>query len=391
MQFKEENRYLAIAQEIIETGYEDTSRTGTNIKKLHSCHMEFSLLDSRVPILSSRKIPFKSAIVELLWFISGSTDIKFLKKHNVSIWDSWVKPGTHKYQDDFDAGVKELSKLGVIKPAANLNNNFYLKYGSGVINQVLSDLTGIDITKRKLIGGSIGEGAYGAQWRSWEDIRIVELEQALKLEKDLGYNIQALNGLTVEAQENNFTQASEQESEVTNAKTYFAASKKYDQLQAAIDLINNNPDSRRIIVSAWNPGKLDQASLPACHSFYQFLPFEKDGVKYLDLSLTCRSQDFLVGTVFNVLQYAVLCHMVAKLTGRVAHKLYWQGNNTHIYENQIQIFKDEHSERSPMLNKIKIVFNEQKEYKTIDDFTVEDITIEGYENYGEKITYPVAV
>ena len=88
-----------------------------------------------------------------------------------------------------------------------------------------------------------------------------------------------------------------------------------------------------------------------CHSFYQFLPFEKDGVKYLDLSLTCRSQDFLVGTVFNVLQYAVLCHMVAKLTGRVAHKLYWQGNNTHIYENQIQIFKDEHSERSPMLNK----------------------------------------
>jgi thymidylate synthase len=323
--------------------------------------------------------------------LSAIIDIKFLKKHNVSIWDSWVKPGTHKYQDDFDAGVKELSKLGVIKPAANLNNNFYLKYGSGVINQVLSDLTGIDITKRKLIDGSIGEGAYGAQWRSWEDIRVVELEQALKLEKDLDYNIQALKGLTAEAQENKSLEATSVENEVVDVKKYFAASKKYDQLQNAIDLINNNPDSRRIVVSAWNPGKLDTQMLPACHSIYQFLPFEKDGVKYLDLSLTCRSQDFLVGTVFNVLQYAVLCHMVAKLTGRVAHKLYWQGNNTHIYENQIQIFKDEHSERSPMLNKIKIVFNEQKEYKTIDDFTVEDITIEGYENYGEKITYPVAV
>jgi hypothetical protein len=94
MQFKEENRYLAIAQEIVETGYEDKSRTGINIKKLHSCHMEFSLLDSRVPILSSRKVPFKSAIIELLWFISGSTDVKFLKDNNVGIWDEWVITGT---------------------------------------------------------------------------------------------------------------------------------------------------------------------------------------------------------------------------------------------------------------------------------------------------------
>jgi hypothetical protein len=129
-----------------------------------------------------------------------------------------------------------------------------------------------------------------------------------------------------------------------------------------------------------------------CHSFFQFLPFEKDGVKYLDLALTCRSQDFLVGTVFNVMQYGALCHMVALLTGRKANKLHWTGNNTHIYANQVELFNEQHRDRSPLQNPdLKIVFNTEKEYKTIDDFSVEDIKIVGYENYYDPIKYPVAV
>lgn len=392
MKFKEETEYLKIANKIIDEGYKDKSRTGEDIRKLHSCHLEFSLFDNSVPVISSRYINPMAPIVELLWFISGSTDIAFLKKHKLSIWDSWVKKGTEVYDNRLEQGVEELAKLGLIKPSSNLSADFYLKYGSGTINQLLSDLTGHKVKDRKLIGGSIGEGAYGAQWRSWEDIRVVELEQALKLEKDLGYNIQALKGLTVETQENKSLGATETEYEVVDVKKYFTASKKYDQLQAAIDLINNNPESRRIVVSAWNPGKLDTQMLPPCHSFFQFLPFEKDGVKYLDIALTCRSQDYLVGTVFNVMQYGVLCQLVAKLTGRQAHKLYWTGNNTHIYENQVEIYNSDHRERSPSaFNTTKLVINPDKEYKTIDDFKVEDLTIEGYEDFGEKITYPVAV
>ena len=92
------------------------------------------------------------------------------------------------------------------------------------------------------------------------------------------------------------------------------------------------------------------------------------------------------------MQYGVLCHMVALLTGRKAHKLYWTGNNTHIYENQVDIFLQEHSERSPINNPdLKLVINSQKEYITIDDFTVEDLSVIGYENYHDPIAYPVAV
>lgn len=380
MLFKEENKYLEIANKIINEGYVDKSRTGIDIRKLHACNMEFSLENGRIPVLSSRKIPLKSPIIEMIWFISGSTDIEFLKKHGLSIWDSWVKHGTQRYDDSLDLGVKELAKKGLVKPKQDLDNDFYLKYGSGVVNQILSDLTGVDVTKRKLIGGSIGEGAYGAQWRKWQDIRVVDAKEQSECAKlaQLGY---------VNINDEIYPEAYTEQS-----LDFSIYKKEHDQLQEAINLIIASPESRRIIVSAWNPGKLDLAMLPACHSFYQFLPFEKDGVKYLDLALTCRSQDFLVGTVFNVMQYGVLCHMVALLTGRKAHKLYWTGNNTHIYENQVDIFLQEHSERSPIKNPdLKLVINSQKEYITIDDFTVEDLSVTGYENYHDPITYPVAV
>ena len=368
MLFKEENTYLTIARQILKEGYVDTSRTGIDIRKVHATHMEFSLLSGRIPVLSTRKIPVKSPIIELLWFISGSTDIEFLKKNNVSIWDSWVKTGTARYDTSLDSGIRELEAKGLIKPSPNLDNNFFLKYGPGFVNQFLGDLTGQKVEDSKLIGGSIGEGAYGAQWRFWDDFRVVDDATANNLVRTKGY---AFTGYT-----DNGDMAIVQ--------------RKYDQLQDAIDLINTNPESRRIIVSAWNPGKLDLAQLPPCHQTYQFLPFEKDGIKYLDLSLTCRSQDFLVGTVFNVFQYGVLCHLVAQLTGRVANKLHWTGNNTHIYENQVELFMQEHEERSHLHNPdLKLVIN--PEIKNISDFTTKDITLTGYDNYLERIDYPVAV
>lgn len=380
MLFKEENKYLDIARNIIENGYTDTSRTGINIRKTHAEHMTFSLLNNRVPILSTRKIPVKSPIIEMIWFISGSTDIKFLKDNNVSIWDSWVKPETAVYDTRMSTGIRDLAKKGIIKLREDFNDELFLKLGPGTVNYVIGELTDQKVQESKLLSGSIGEGAYGAQWRKWEDIRLVPYENtALKEQlKSLGYE-----NMDDEIHPGAF---------LDGTPDYNVYRKQHDQLQAAIDLINNNPDSRRIIVSAWNPGKIDLCALPPCHSFFQFLPFEKDGVKYLDLALTCRSQDFLVGTAFNVMQYGVLCQMVAKLTGRTANALHWTGNNTHIYQNQIDIFNEFHSERSPILNpQLKVVFNKDKEYKTIDDFKVSDITIEGYDNFHEVISYPVAV
>lgn len=377
MLFKEENAYLQIANKIVDEGYKDKSRTGIDIRKIHCAHMEFNISNGKVPLLSTRKVPIKSPIIELLWFISGSTDIEFLKKHNVNIWDSWVIPGTHRYDNEVDVGLRELVKKGLIKPRDDLKSSeFFMKYGPSTVNQMLSDLTGENVPSRKLVGGSIGKGAYGAQWRNWEDIRVVADNKTDEIKRlhDLGYR------------------AMFQDDEVDKTDCHNAYIKRYDQLQNCIDLIKNNPDSRRIVMSAWNAGKIDLCVLPPCHSFIQFLPFEKDGQKYLDISLTCRSQDFLVGTVFNIAQYAVLCHLVAHLTGRMSNKLYWTGNNTHIYENQVAIYQEEHRERSVLSNDITLMINTAfKDYLTIDDFTPKDLQITGYNDFLEPINYPVAV
>lgn len=728
MLFKEEKRYMEIACQIADEGYYDKSRTGIDILKIHAAHMEFSLLDGRVPILSTRKIPVKSPIVEMLWFISGKTDIKYLKDNNVSIWDSWVKPGTEVYNNDMNVGIKELIKQGLISPQAKIDNQFFLRYGASHINEIFSDLFGQKLPERKLLGGSIGEGAYGAQWRKWEDIRIVDDLTKDELVKK-GYTLEEGS---VAREEIRKIYPDEPVSDERPKILYNVVRKEYDQLRDAINLIKTSSDSRRIIVNAWNPGKLDTMQLPPCftedtliatpqgyfpikdinigdivysgkgnkqkvnnkwitpykgemieirpnyisqtikctpnhpflvrgkgfieakdikdddvlaiprvksiknyiheyklknnisgeeekfeyeltlddyftlgyfigngwcstekkhrvcfaiphkkrgyildklrktikisikpgknkscatyetkskklyylfkncgigafnkkipdfimessikfkfafingyleadgytdeqgmkifttvspslayglqrllletgkiasiqyqvrppktiiegrivnqlntysinvvkydgwhsqkkstilddeycwigikninkfnyegfvynfevdvdntylanniithncHMIFQFLPFEKDGIKYLDLALTCRSQDYLVGTVFNVMQYGVLCQLVAHVTDRKAHKLYWTGNNTHIYKNQLDIFNNTHRDRAPIGNKdIKVILNSN--VKNIDDFTLNDIIVKGYDNFEEPITYPIAV
>jgi thymidylate synthase len=386
MLFKEENIYLNIARKIVAEGHVDTSRTGISIRKLHAQHMEFSLANGRIPVLSSRKVPLKAPIVELLWFISGKTNIKFLKENNSSIWDSWVIPGTEVYQNDIDTGIQALVSQGKIKLKPEFENreklkDFLINYGgSASVNQMLEDLTGGSAPNMRLVDGSIGLGAYGAQWRNWRDVRIVENDNMVELGKLAKRGYDNMN-------EDIFPNCIAE-----STPDFTVMTKGYDQLQDAIDLIKNNPDSRRIIVSAWNPGKLDLASLPACHSFFQFLPYERNGITYLDLALTCRSQDFLVGTVFNVFQYGVLCHLVAHITGRIAGKLYWTGNNTHIYENQVQIFEEQHSERSPLSNPdLRLNINSDQPINNIDDFTLDMLSVSGYDNYDEVITYPIAV
>lgn len=382
MLFREENQYLDIARKIVDEGYIDKSRTGIDIRKSHAEHMSFSLADDRVPVLSTRQVPTKNPIVEMVWFISGSTDIKFLKDNNCHIWDDWVNPLTAVYDADLDVGIRELEKRGLIKFGEGLigqerRTEFMFKYGPALVNQMLGELTGVKPPERKLLSGSIGEGAYGAQWRAWEDIRAIPFNDEKEFKKlvDMGYSDITWDIIAGAMLQDN--------------PALRIMQKKHDQLQTAIDTIKNNEESRRIIVCPWNPGRLDQAQLPPCHSFYQFLPFESNGQKYLDLSLTCRSQDFLVGTVFNVFQYGVLCQLVAKLTGRKANRLFWTGNNTHIYENQVEIFNDYHRDRSPQSNNIRLEIADGID--NISDFKVSDIKLTGYTEYLEKINYPVAV
>ena len=390
MLFKEEKAYLSIVNDIIENGTKHQDRTGVGTRAVFGRMMEFDLTDNKIPMLSTRKVPTRFMPIELVWFISGDTNIKYLLDNNVNIWNSWVNADTAVYDNDPKNYIKELEKQGVIK----LDEHFKEVYNHmdvSAVNAVVSMLTGKQVPDSRLLSGSIGDGAYGAQWRKWEDIRTVSVEELPAL-ADKGYKELARFNENVEtkvADRDHDTLEVKGYKNITDVVERVIVQKKIDQLKEVIDQIQNNENSRRIIVSAWNPGRLDQMQLPPCHSLFQFnVRRGEDGTKYLTCSLFCRSQDLLVGTLANVAQYAMLTHMIAQVTGCVAERLVWFGSNVHIYENQIEAALD-HVQRLPLRNNVRVALN--KEITNIDDFKPEDIKITGYDNYLSPIKYPVAV
>lgn len=319
------NEYLDLMADIVEYGHPKNDRTGTGTIGLFGQSMSFDLTDGKIPLITTRKVPWKSFVREMLWFISGSTDIKYLKDNKISIWDNWVIPQTATYDR------------------------------SGALS-----------------GGSIGTGAYGAMWRNIEDTRWVS-RYDLDTYRKRGFEVL----------------------DTCTNQLNFVVRRKIDQLANAIELLRTNPDSRRIVVSAWNPAKIDEAVLPPCHTLFQFysrLPRDDEKTlgytkRQLELLIYCRSQDYPIGTVFNIAQYGLLAHMVAQVVDMQASHLTWFGGDVHIYNNQIDLAK-EHLERQPTKKKPRIVLNPN--INEIDDFKFEDINIEDYEPL-EAINYPIAI
>lgn len=358
--------YLKLMEDIIEDGANKTDRTGTGTYSLFGQVMKFDLTDGKLPLLTTKKMYYNSLIHELLWFISGSTDIEYLKKNNVSIWDLWIIPGTERYAH---AG--------------------------------------------KLVGGSIGIGAYGAMWRKWEDTRIIPSDELMKY-RARGYEFLL---------------------HMPNAHpSKDLVHRDIDQLGNAIEMLKNAPDGRRIIVSAWNPGRLEDAALPPCHSLYQFwtrkmridemrrlivkhaLTNEFDlvwgeeletrpdtklsefltkfltekGIKtrYLSCMLYQRSCDVPVGVPFNFSQYALLTILVAQVVNMEPEELIHILGDAHVYQPQLKLAQEQLSrEVYPQTSYVKL----NPDIKNIDDFKFEDIEICGYNRYHPAIKYPVAV
>ena len=215
-------QYIDLLRHVMEHGVHKTDRTGTGTISTFGYQMRFNLADG-FPLITTKKVHLKSIIYELLWFLHGDTNIKYLKDHGVSIWDEWA-----------DAN----GELGPI---------------------------------------------YGHQWRSWPDYQ----------------------GGTI------------------------------DQIAEVIDLIKHHPDSRRMIVSAWNPAEVAQMALPPCHTLFQFYVAEGR----LSLQLYQRSADLFLGVPFNIASYALLLQMMAQVTnldtGDFVHTL----GDAHIYTNHIEQVK----------------------------------------------------
>ena len=234
-----------------------SDRTGTGTKSVFGYQMRFNLADG-FPLLTTKKLHLKSIIYELLWFIQGGTNVKYLQDNGVRIWNEWA---------DADGN------LGPI---------------------------------------------YGKQWRAWRDY----------------------NGGTI------------------------------DQLSEAIATIRNNPDSRRIIVSAWNVADLPEMRLPPCHAFYQF--YVAGG--RLSLQLYQRSADIFLGVPFNIASYALLLMMAAQVTGLEAGDFVHTLGDAHIYTNHFEQVREQLSREPRPLPTMKI----NPEVKSIFDFKYEDFTLENY-------------
>lgn len=262
-------QYLSLLQEVLDNGVKKEDRTGTGTISIFGAQRRYDLRDG-FPVVTTKKLHLRSIIHELLWFLKGDTNIKYLHENNVTIWDEWAD---------------ENGDLGPI---------------------------------------------YGYQWRSWPS----------------------------------------------------ASGEYIDQISQLIDQINKNPDSRRLIVSAWNVGEIENMALPPCHAFFQFYVAEGR----LSCQLYQRSADLFLGVPFNIASYALLTHMIAQVceleVGDFVHTL----GDAHIYMNHLEQVHLQLSRTPRPLPQLKL----NSAIDSIFDFRFEDIELLNYQ-CDEPIKAPVAI
>ncbi|USS86628.1 thymidylate synthase [Fructilactobacillus cliffordii] len=314
-----EEQYLNLARFVLENGQPKGDRTGTGTISYFGYQMRFNLAEG-FPLLTTKSVPFRLIKSELLWFLRGDTNIRYLLQNNNHIWDewafkNWVESDEYQGPDMTDFGLRSQTD-----PEFKAE---YLKQKKWFCQRILADA---DFAARY---GDLGL-VYGSQWRSW----------------------QTADGQTV------------------------------DQIQKVIDQIKTNPDSRRLIVSAWNPGDVDDVALPPCHTLFQF--YVNDGK--LSCQLYQRSGDIFLGVPFNIASYALLTSLIAKECGLVPGEFIHTLGDAHIYQNHVGQIKEQLT-RTPYPAP-QLWLNPEKQ--SIFDYDIDDIKIENYHHH-PRIKGAVAV
>lgn len=392
-----ERAYLRSLFDIATFGRIKMSRPGQPTLSVPGTRAEYDLTGNKIPLVRSKQIFIRTQLVENQWFASGSDEVSFLKDRNVSIWDSWVIPSTAVFvptekQSGFDietyirchipAAFRELvtykQQRAISIPSAAQMAEF-IAYANATFELPDQDRNLLNnIPSVKLVGGKIGAGAYGPAWRHWEDVRFLETDEAGEEMKARGF-----------------------ESLDHGQLSYIGASaykRVIDQFGQAINMLRNGADSRRIIISAWNAAKIDEAALPPCHNYMQFLSYDNfnGGPRDLVCILFMRSNDAPIGKPTNVAQYAALTHLVAKITNHRAIKLIHMTGDDHIYADQIPLLLEQFNRDPIDLPCATITYPDH--IKELDDYiamTPDELVamIKGYEpgTYHDRINYPVAV
>ncbi len=288
-------QYLDLLTRIKTEGAVKTDRTGTGTKSVFGHQMRFDLSQG-FPLLTTKKVFLKGIIHELLWFLNGDTNIKYLVDNGVHIWDN----DAYRYYNELcvKEGVLPVTMEEFLRAAQEGIDSPIEGYRFGDLNHV-----------------------YGYQWRSWP----------------------RPNGEAI------------------------------DQIQQAVDLIKNNPDSRRIIVSAWNVADVEKMALPPCHTLFQF--YVADGK--LSCMLYQRSADTFLGVPFNIASYALLTMMMAQVCGLEAGEFVHTLGDTHLYLNHLEQVDEQLSRTPRALPTMRL----NPDVKSIFDFKFEDFTLTGYEPY----------
>lgn len=262
-------QYLDLMSHVLEHGDRKTDRTGTGTLSVFGWQMRFRLQDG-FPLLTTKKLHTRSIIHELLWFLQGDTNIRYLKANGVSIWDEWAD---------------ENGELGPV---------------------------------------------YGKQWRRWQT----------------------------------------------------ADGRSIDQISRLVDGIRHNPDSRRHLVTAWNPGEVDNMALPPCHALFQF--HVANG--RLSCQLYQRSADIFLGVPFNIASYALLTHMVAQACDLEPGDFVWTGGDCHLYLNHLEQAREQLTREPRPLPRLRL----NPAVKDVFAFRFEDFVLDGYDPH-PHIKAPVAV
>ena len=329
-----EHGYLRLLKDILDNGVQKQDRTGTGTISVFGRQIRHKMSEG-FPLLTTKKMPFKTMVTELLWFLRGDTNIKYLVDNNCHIWDGDAYKAYEKWYDT------EVVNLPFDKPKRFTQEEFIKAIS-------LDD----DFAKR---WGELGP-IYGKQWRNWNGI-----------DKEAFFNSDNLDERNRDARHGMFYKESE-----------------VDQIQNLINDLKTNPDSRRLMVNAWNVGELDQMTLPPCHFSFQCYSHEKKGQRYLSLIWNQRSIDSGLGLPFNIASYGLLLEIIAKEVNMVPYELIGNFGDCHIYNNHIEGIKEQLTrEPYPLpklickdeywyLNDVDITFSEKIEKFKPDFFKVEN-------------------
>lgn len=312
-------QYLDLAQTILDKGVTKEDRTGVGTKSIFGHQMRFDLSEG-FPLLTTKRVAFGLIKSELLWFLKGDTNIRYLLENNNHIWDEWA---FERYTSSQDYDGPDMTDFGLRAQEDEEFNSVYKEEMKKFTEKILSDKAFAEEH------GSLGN-VYGAQWRSWPSTK---------------------GGII-------------------------------DQIQNVIASIKNNPDSRRHIVSAWNPDEIEDMALPPCHTLFQF--YVADGK--LSCQLYQRSADVFLGVPFNIASYALLTHLIAHETGLEVGEFIHTFGDAHLYLNHMEQIERQLSRDTRQLPQLKLNQNKQSVF----DFEAEDIEVIDYKPH-KGIRAPIAV